>query len=44
MKSQRRFAPTRGEFTAESVARFTGIRIYMVSGWIKAGSQDDSGV
>ncbi len=26
MKSQRRFAPTRGEFTAESVARFTGIR------------------
>lgn len=25
MKSQRRFAPTSGEFTPESVARFTGI-------------------
>ena len=27
MKSQRRFAPTGGEFTLESVARFTGIRM-----------------
>jgi len=26
MKLQRRFAPTRGEFTPESVARFIGIR------------------
>ena len=25
MKLQRRFAPTSGEFTPESVARFTGI-------------------
>ena len=28
MKLQRRFAPTGGEFTPESVARFTGIRTY----------------
>lgn len=27
MKLQRRFAPTGGEFTPESVARFIGIRI-----------------
>jgi len=27
MKSQRRFAPTGGEFTPESVARFIGIRM-----------------
>jgi len=27
MKSQRRFAPTGGEFTPESVARFIGICI-----------------
>jgi len=26
MKSQRRFAPTGGEFAPESVARFIGIR------------------
>jgi len=35
MKSQRRFAPTGGEFTPESVARFTGIRTYTTSAWTK---------
>jgi hypothetical protein len=28
MKTQRRFAPTGGEFTPESVARFIGIRSF----------------
>jgi len=28
MKPKRRFAPTCGEFTPESVARFTGIRTF----------------
>ena len=28
MKSQRRFAPTGGEFAPESVARFIGIRTF----------------
>lgn len=30
MKLQRRFAPTRGEFTPESVARFIGIRNFLL--------------
>jgi len=30
MKSQRRFAPTGGQFTPESVARFTGIRNFRI--------------
>jgi len=30
MKLQRRFAPTGGEFTPESVARFIGICIFFV--------------
>jgi len=29
MKLQRRFAPISGEFAPESVARFSGIRIYI---------------